>query len=339
MTTVHYAFVPSPEHVLVGHPESPLRFRELDGKAPLDLPLELKRVQPAKLNDDDLAQVHDRDYIRHLRRSMREAPGILDHGDTYFTAESLRAARRAAGAAVAVSRAVVQGQSGLGVSIARPPGHHATSNQALGFCLLNNVALAARSLQHDGLQRVMIVDFDVHHGNGTQDIFYEDPNVLFVSFHQRGIFPGSGRLEERGRGAGEGTNFNVPLPAGVGHQSYLEIARELLPRLAIQFEPEVLLLSAGFDAHWKDPLAGLRLSGRTYFDLGTLFREIAAEHCSDRIVAIQEGGYLAAVLADALHATVRGLTGLEAPPDPMPAPDRSEPETAPLLEQILQQLE
>lgn len=335
-STVTYAFVPSPEHAIVGHPESPGRFRHLNPKEPLDLPIQLSRTKPATLHNEVLTAVHDPGYLSHLRRVVKAGSGLLDHGDTYFTSKSFRAARRAAGAAVAVTEACLSTSTSLGLSIARPPGHHATGGQALGFCLLNNVALAARFAQRKGLKRVMIFDFDVHHGNGTQDIFYDDPSVLFVSFHQRGIFPGTGLLEERGAGDGFGTTVNVPLPAGVGHEGYLHLTEALLPKLADRFRPELLLLSGGFDGHWKDPLAGLRLTVQTYYELGRLLRPLAETHCQGKVGYIQEGGYMAEVLARALQAIVRGLLGLGSEVDDMKPKQREETDISELMDRIMQ---
>ncbi len=336
VTTVHYAFVPSPEHTIIGHPEGPSRFRFLPAHRPLDLPVQLTKVQPVTLHNEILTTVHDADYLTHLRRVMKQGSGLLDHGDTYFTSKSFRAARRAAGAAVAVAEACLSASRPLGVSIARPPGHHATAGQALGFCLLNNVALAARFAQSQGLQRVMIVDFDVHHGNGTQDIFYDDGSVLFVSIHQSGIFPGTGSLSERGAGDGLYSTVNVPLPPGVGHEGYMGLAKVLLPRLADRFRPDLLLLSGGFDGHWSDPLAGLRLTTQTYYKLGDLFRSIAQEHCEGKVAYVQEGGYVAQALARALHVMVRGLLGLEPEVDDMQPQRREETDISELMDYIRQ---
>jgi acetoin utilization deacetylase AcuC-like enzyme len=191
----------------------------------------------------------------------------------------------------------------------------------MGFCLFNNVALMARHAQALGRTRVLIVDFDVHHGNGTQDAFYADPSVLFISTHQWGIYPGTGAAEETGHGAGRGATLNIPLPAGAGDAAFERLANDLWLPAAARFKPDFLLVSAGFDAHWADPLAGLQLSHAGYAQLTRVLTTIAAEHCQGQLALALEGGYHLTALAHGVLTVLRGLTNAPAAPSPLgPAP-------------------
>jgi acetoin utilization deacetylase AcuC-like enzyme len=223
---------------------------------------------------------------------------------------------RAAGGVIDLALAVTRGDLQGGLAPVRPPGHHATREQAMGFCVFSNVALAARAaIEGGGMSRVAVVDFDVHHGNGTQDILEEDPNVLFISTHQYPHYPGTGSLRETGRGAGAGATLNIPLPAGVGDEGFHQIyERVVLPALR-WFQPELILVSAGFDAHWRDPLAGLRLSLAGYAWICEQLVTRAEELCAGRIVLVLEGGYDLEVLAQGMANAARALLGHPAAPD------------------------
>jgi acetoin utilization deacetylase AcuC-like enzyme len=203
----------------------------------------------------------------------------------------------------------------------------------MGFCLFNNVALAARRALDANLSRVLIVDFDVHHGNGTQDFFYESGEVLFISTHQQGIYPGTGRLEETGVGAGQGCTINLPLPAGVGDAGFAAIFEEVIRPAAARFRPEMLFVSAGFDAHWADPLASLALSTTGYFKLVQSLAGLAADLCGGRICLVLEGGYDGPALAASVLASFHALLGDEAAPDPLGPAPRREPDISALLGQ------
>jgi len=191
----------------------------------------------------------------------------------------------------------------------------------MGFCLLNNMAIAVRAAQRLGCPKVMIVDFDVHHGNGTQETFEADPSVLYVSTHQQGIYPGTGRLEERGVGAAQGFNVNLPLPANAGDEAFGQIAAAFLHPLALRFAPDMLLVSAGYDAHWRDPLANLQLTTTGFHRLSQSLVEIARRHCGGRALFVLEGGYDPAVVREGVLASIASMTGQAVPYDRLgPAP-------------------
>jgi acetoin utilization deacetylase AcuC-like enzyme len=312
--------VRSPDHRIDGHPESPARLELFDGGfgPPLDELVVERQAAPASL--EAVRRVHTNAYLDRLSRASRSAPAILDGGDTYVTSSSYADALHAAGAAVGITRSVLRGEHLVGFSLARPPGHHASRSQALGFCLLNNIAIAVRESIAVGLDRVMVVDFDVHHGNGTQDLFWQDPNVAYVSTHQFGIFPGTGRLSEQGGGPGAGTVLNLPLMAGTGESAYLDLFRRVIPAAAEQFKPDLVLVSAGYDPHWRDPLAQLELTCNTFYEIAQTLAEVADAHSGGRVVYILEGGYDPEVLFRGVLATLSGALGLPMPPDPIGQP-------------------
>jgi len=232
----------------------------------------------------------------------------LSTGDTRISPRSLEIARLAAGGVIAAVDAVLAGDVANAFAVVRPPGHHATPKRGMGFCLFNNVAIAARHAQAvHGIDRVLIADWDVHHGNGTQDIFYEDGSVLFFDTHQHPLYPGTGLADETGRGPGQGLTINCPFPAGSGRKEIVGAFRERLLPAAARFRPELVLVSAGFDSRIDDPLGSFTLTDDDFTELTSLVKEIAAEHASGRLVSTLEGGYSLTGLASAATSHVRAL--------------------------------
>ncbi len=311
------------EHNLPGHPEN--RSRLEHALAALErggLLARMAPVPPRPVDLDLLGRVHSGAYIGALRSLAQRGGGHLD-ADTYVGPRSFEIALLAAGGLVELVRAVMEGAVRNGIALVRPPGHHAVASRGMGFCLFNNVAIAARAaLDQFGLDRVMIVDWDVHHGNGTQDIFYASPQVLFFSTHQYPHYPGTGHWRETGVGAGVGYTVNVPLPAGVGDQGFGRIFDEVLTPLAERYRPQLILVSAGYDAHWNDPLAGLNLSLAGYWRLARTVVGLAEQLCQGRVIVTLEGGYNLDVLGAGLAATCHALLGDSDPgPDPLgPSP-------------------
>jgi acetoin utilization deacetylase AcuC-like enzyme len=244
---------------------------------------------------DELLRVHTSAHLQRLARAAREGASL--DADTYTTASSLEAAQAAAGVGLSLVRRVLGGEARRGVALVRPPGHHAEPDRAMGFCLVNHAAVMARAAQTvtrlDGgtVAKVAVLDFDVHHGNGTQAAFETDPSVLYVSMHQFPLYPGTGWFTERGRDGGFGTVANVPLPAGTGDAGHLAAFDVLVAPLVREFEPDLVILSAGFDAHWRDPLAGQLMTVRGFRMLSLRVAELAEELCGGRVVATLEGGY------------------------------------------------
>lgn len=323
------------KHFLPGHPESPDRLQSVLAELQTDSLLPRLTSIPARLaTEAELARCHEPQHIEAIKAISRNGGGHLDL-DTYATPFSYEAAVRAAGGLIDLTGAVVTGAVQNGFALVRPPGHHATATRAMGFCLFNNVALAARAAQSQhGLERVAVIDFDVHHGNGTQDIFAQDPSVLFVSSHQYPHYPGSGHFQERGYGAGQGTLVNLPLSPGIGDEGFKALYGQLVFPLLRRFKPELILVSAGFDAHWDDPLAQLGLSLEGYFWLARSLIELAAEVCQGRVVFTLEGGYNLRVLAPGVANTFRALLGQTEPADPLGRSPWPEPNVTPLLTEL-----
>ncbi|MGN2254475.1 histone deacetylase family protein [Frateuria sp. GZRe12] len=290
----------------LGHPESPARLHAVLAALDRDRFAALDRIEAPRASIAALARVHDPAYVERILASAPSAGVVRLDEDTLMSPASAEAALRAAGAVVAAVDAVLDEHAGGAFCAVRPPGHHATANQAMGFCLFNNVAVgAAHALAEHGLERVAIADFDVHHGNGTQDIFARDSRVLFVSSHQSPLYPGTGGADE----TGVGNLINVPLPPQTGSRAFRQTWKErLLPRLNA-FRPQLLLVSAGFDAHRADPLAQLQLDANDYAWLTAQLVDIARLHAGGRVVSTLEGGYDLDALATSATAHVAALMG------------------------------
>ena len=292
-------------HAQPGHPERPARMAAVRAALAADAVLAaLPRVTGAPAPRRALERVHAPAYLDALERLCDTGGGDLD-ADTFATPASLEVSAQSCGNLLAVVDAVMAGRAGNGLALGRPPGHHARPAAAMGFCLLSHAAVAARWAQAEhGAERVMVVDLDVHHGNGTEEAFWDDPSVLFVSSHQAGIYPGTGALSDTGSSAGDGFTVNLPVPAGTGDE-LAGLYRAVLPGLAQRFRPDLVLLSLGTDAHRLDPLAGLALSVRGIAEAASVVREVADAHAGGRVVATLEGGYhveaLAATVAAVAH--------------------------------------
>jgi acetoin utilization deacetylase AcuC-like enzyme len=287
-------------------------------------------MPPRAASVDELAAVHDRAYIQRVKAAAEEVALEEQQGgrntrffatDTYVSAQSYAAAIKAAGAPLTAIDAIMDGQIDNAYCLVRPPGHHALPDEAMGFCLFNNVAVAAQyALDHYGLERVMIIDYDVHHGNGIQDIFYTDPRVLYVSLHQAPFYPGTGLSDERGEGAGLGTTINIPLPATTGYETYEPIFRQVIAPAADRFDPQLILVSAGFDAHWHDPLGQMNISTAGFARLTGIIIELAQYLCNGRLVMVQEGGYSLDVMGAAVATCINWLLGDDAAVDSLGPP-------------------
>ena len=306
------------KHTYPGHPESAGRLEAImSGLKESKLMDRLEWIPAQAATEDEIARVHTRPYIQQVRRVAERGGGHLDP-DTYVVAQSYQAALLAAGGLLALTRAVLDGQMKNGFALVRPPGHHALAGRGMGFCIFNNIAIAAQdALARDDVERVMIVDFDVHHGNGTQDAFEAAPDVLFISTHQYPYYPGTGRVEETGRGAGKGTIVNVPLPAGTGDTGYAQIFQEIIWPLAHRYDPQLALVSAGFDAHWTDPLAMMGLSLPGYAQMARELVSMADELCDGRLVFTLEGGYDPVVLSNGVQNVFYALLGDPTVQDPI----------------------
>jgi acetoin utilization deacetylase AcuC-like enzyme len=297
--------------VAPGEPEIPARFTAVvNHLKSAGLSDHLVSIKVRSATDDELALVHRREYIALVEREIAEGRRQLSTGDTTISPRSAESARFAAGSAISAIDAVFSGQVENAFCIVRPPGHHAGGARGMGFCLFNNVAIAARYAQRKhGAERVLIADWDVHHGNGTQDIFYSDGSVLFFSTHQSPWYPGTGAANETGEGAGADKTINCPLPAGSGSTNIFRAFRDILLPAATAFRPDLILISAGFDSRVGDPLGQFLLSDEDFHQLTTMLTDLAATHCRGRLVSVLEGGYNLEGLALAADSHIRALLG------------------------------
>lgn len=326
------------EHYQPGHPESPERLKAI--MTTLDaspLKARLTPIEPKPVSLNRLERVHTREYVTYVRKLAESGGDAWHGGETYICPRSYDAALLAAGGTVTLVEAVVHGDVSNGFALVRPPGHHASAQEGEGFCLFNNVAVAARVARDElSLARVLIVDWDLHHGQGTQYLTYDDPSILYFSTHQYGnIYPGTGHWSEIGSGEARGTNVNVPLPPGIGDAGYARIFDELLAPLARRFKPELILVSAGYDTHWLDPLGSMTVTIAGYGMMASKLVRLATELCGGRIAVTLEGGYNLDAQRYGALATFSALLGDADIADPVGSPRRRE---IPLDQKYLDQL-
>ncbi len=337
MTTA-FVYAPALDHNEEGHPENNQRGPAVEEALKKhDVWEQLIHLQPREATYEELVAAHDYRVIDHVQEISLRGGGRIDQ-DTYVTAESYSLASLAAGSVIVTADAIMAGKAKNGFTLVRPPGHHAESQRPGGFCLFNNVAVGARHLQakYPDINKVLILDFDVHHGNGTQDIFYHDHTVYFLSIQQCDgfIYPGSGTLGEIGLGNGKHYTLNVPLPAGVGNDGYAAIFAEIVAPAVRRFDPDFIIVSAGYDAHWVDPLASTLVSAEGFSRMSHTLVQLAEELCHGRILFVQEGGYVLPALAYGVLNTVYALQGEMMCLDPLGPNDQPETDITKLLADI-----
>jgi acetoin utilization deacetylase AcuC-like enzyme len=298
------------EHDTRHHPENPDRLRVILSALKQDETLwtRLHHHSPRPVSDEDIMRCHSYRLIQHVRDLCERGIPFVDL-DTAICPKSLDVARLAAGAAVVAIDQVFNGEADNAIALVRPPGHHATSSRAMGFCLFNNVAIAARYAQvHYGADRVLIIDWDVHHGNGTQEIFYRDPSVFYFSTHQYPYYPGTGAANERGLDKGEGTTLNIPLAEGTLREAHNEAFLEGLKSIERSFRPDLIIISAGFDSRRGDPLGGLLLEDQDFAEMTKRVMDVADRDGAGRVISVLEGGYNLDTLGETLRTHVEALS-------------------------------
>jgi acetoin utilization deacetylase AcuC-like enzyme len=302
------SFEHDPREAMPGHPESPPRLVAIERRLEAEDWLGWERRPAPAASAEELELVHTPRHVAAIRELSESGGGAIDV-ETYAGPNSYRAAAHAAGGAAAMTRALLAGEARAGFSALRPPGHHAEPEVAMGFCLFNSVAVAAAAaLAGPSAARVLILDWDVHHGNGTEAIFRERDDVLLITIQQELIWPGTGLAEDVGTGAGEGFTINLPVPQGSGHDVFLSLIDRVVAPVAGEFAPDLILISAGFDAHLDDPLAGLALTAADFGQMAVEMRELGAR-IGAPVGAVLEGGYSPPALADSVAATMRALGG------------------------------
>jgi acetoin utilization deacetylase AcuC-like enzyme len=309
------------EHDTGVHPENARRLLAvIDGLDQKFIRQQLKVIPARAATREELATVHDAEYISRVEAYCRQGGGAWD-ADTTMSTGSYKAAVYAAGGTIAAVEAVLKNQVPCAYALVRPPGHHATKNNAMGFCLFNNVAVATNyALKTFRMERVLIIDFDVHHGNGTQEAFTHNPYVLYISMHQYPLFPGTGHLDEMGQGIGAGTAINIPLPAGCGDSEYRQVFDEIVAPTSRRFKPELIMVSAGYDGHWADDIGNMQLTLEGYYYITRVIQQLADELCGGRVVYCLEGGYNLKVLSCAVNATFSLWLGEKGFDDPLGPP-------------------
>lgn len=267
-----------------------------------------KLIQPEirEASEAEIETIHSNAYIKDFQKRVKQGAGFFD-GDTPYSPGSYKAAALASGSGIVLADTILNGEANNGIALVRPPGHHAEKYHAMGFCMFNNIAITAKYLQSKGIQKIFILDWDVHHGNGTENSFYSDDTVFFASTHQYPFYPGSGAENDKGSGKGVGYNLNIPLGRGSSNEDYLNAFQEKIVPAIDKFQPEFILISAGFDAHKDDPLGGMNLTTSVFERFTDIIRKKAEEHCKGRLISFLEGGYNLSALADSVEAHIAAL--------------------------------
>lgn len=328
MTTL-YSYVPSRTHQYSDHPERPGR---LDILEPMLSSFGAEKVEAQFATHEQIARVHDSNLVHAIEEVCKQGTAIIDHAPTYVTRTSYEDAMLAAGGVVTATRSVVEGDAQNAFAIVRPPGHHAEPPRPMGFCIFNNIAVAAHDALANGVERVMILDFDAHHGNGTQAAFLHDDRVAFLSAHQWGIYPGTGWIDDAPHARKR--IVNLPFPSRAGDANYLHAADEIFTPFARNFRPQLILVSAGFDAHWNDPLTSLGLTTRGFFSLSKKIIALAEEHCDGKIVFVLEGGYDPHNVARGVESVFSALTNSGAEVYARDTNPHKEPDCEARIEQV-----
>lgn len=294
----------------LGHPERPERLEaSLEMLNKTGLSEKVRIISPRNATIDEINLVHPNNYIEKVRR-MAESGGSWLDGDTPVSAISFAAASRSAGAGLEGLERIFSGDARNAFGLVRPPGHHATATQGMGFCIFDNNAITSRyAMEKFGISRIFILDWDAHHGNGLEEIFYDDNRVLYISLHQYPHYPGTGAYRDVGSGAGEGYNVNFPFPAFTGEDVYLAAFDEVILPIAEQYEPELLLISAGYDGHFNDPLCSMLLKATSYSEMAERLEAFALEYCDGRMLASLEGGYNLSGMAASVNNTIAVMAG------------------------------
>ena len=323
------------KHDYPGHPENADRLKSIiSGLTQNNLFEKLMKVETRFAEMDEISICHENNYIKYIEEFSGKGGGYLDP-DTYSNQYSFEAAMKAVGGSIDLTTSVIDRKLKNGFALLRPPGHHALANKSMGFCLFGNIAITAKvALTHPKISKVAIVDFDVHHGNGTEALVGNDPNILFISSHQYPFYPGTGTISEIGKGDAEGTIINIPLPAGVGDTGFIEVYENIVIPSIEKFKPDLILVSAGYDAHWDDPLANLNLSLTGFNWISRKLIRTAENICSGKIIFFLEGGYNLEVLNIGVANSIRALMEIEEFEDPIGISSQKEVDIRNLLKEL-----
>ncbi len=322
------------EHGDPSHPENYRRLEAItDRLQATSLWDDLEHLEFGPAEQEQITCLHEADYVEYLAKLCRQGGGSLDP-DTYATKHTFEAAVMAVGGCLRAAEAVVAGEVDNAICLVRPPGHHALANRGMGFCFFNNVALSAEHLLSGGLERVAIIDWDVHHGNGTHDLFYLRRDVLYISVHQSPLYPGTGTLDEIGAADGPGFTINIPLPPGARDEHLIRVHRELIVPALYTYGPQFVLISAGYDGHWREPLASFEFTTDGYHKAVSLAVDAARDVCQGRMCVVLEGGYDLGALALGVQNTILALQGKPLREEDEPPPVAFEDVTANVEEHL-----